>query len=313
MKKRCSRLPRHRKDGHADQRFWTRAKTAGAIGTVKTAIVKHSNEDKQPAEGGEFFRSRGIGLDACTCFVCGTDDRDGEGHCMLNNIAAYVQCKKAGERVVAMFPLGALLDCREHEPDSTQVKIGACDRHLLSLKNLHEACADGHITVDRISAAVLLAEEEPLVTTEELVEGDTTGVRLFQQITDSEAAEAAIAARTRESAASFAVAATEEALQLETIQRDGRPPIKEIDPSFVDDNGQLRECIFTPVKNIPGLTPAHLSALEKGYQYPLRDYLDLACLTLDQIRGVGGIGPKGVESIIAALGAVGLAPKTDES
>jgi hypothetical protein len=69
----------------------------------RRGIPSHGRPDKKPENEGEFFHSRGIGLDNCTCFVCGTHDRDGKGHTMLNNIAAFVQCKEAGERVVAMF------------------------------------------------------------------------------------------------------------------------------------------------------------------------------------------------------------------
>lgn len=113
----------------------------------------HGRSDKRPGGGGEFFYSRGIGLDNCTCFVCETHDRDGKGHTMLNNIAAFVQGKEAGERVVAMFSRGARLDYREFEPDRVQVKIGACDSHLANLQKLYELTQDGIITVDRINEA----------------------------------------------------------------------------------------------------------------------------------------------------------------
>lgn len=112
----------------------------------------HGRPDKRPESGGEFFRSRGIGLDLCTCFICGTNDRTGNGHSYLHNIAAFVQCKAAGERVVKMFQRGARLDYREHEPDRVQVKIGACDKHLENLKELHRLIAkDGVITQEMIA------------------------------------------------------------------------------------------------------------------------------------------------------------------
>ena len=78
----------------------------------RIGIPSHGRPDKRPEGGGEFFQSRPIGLDRVDCFVCGTGDRDGKGHIMLNNIAAYVRCKEAGERVVAMFTKGAWLDYR---------------------------------------------------------------------------------------------------------------------------------------------------------------------------------------------------------
>jgi hypothetical protein len=123
-------------------------------------IPSHGAPDKQPVEGGEFFRSRGIGLDSCLCFVCGTNDRTGEGvegHTMLHNIAAFVACRESGERVVAMFQQGAKLDYREYEPDYVQVKIGACDKHLLALQFLHAECGDGRITAERIAGALKVA------------------------------------------------------------------------------------------------------------------------------------------------------------
>ena len=106
---------------------------------------------------GEWFRSRGIGLDRCRCFVCG-DDRRGEATCgnpfVVHNIAAYVNDKGAGERVVEMFGGGARLDYREHEPNYVQVKVGACDLHLPNLQCLHELCKDGRITPELITEAI---------------------------------------------------------------------------------------------------------------------------------------------------------------
>ncbi|NMB69846.1 hypothetical protein GYA27_01415 [candidate division WWE3 bacterium] len=114
---------------------------------------KHGAPDKRPEKGGEFFHSRGIGLDNCICFVCGTRDRTGRGHFCLNNIAAFVTCKAAGERVVAMFGRGARLDYREREPDRVQVKIGACDKHLSNLKKLEKLTENGVITEDMVRQA----------------------------------------------------------------------------------------------------------------------------------------------------------------
>lgn len=112
----------------------------------------HGTPDAQPVEGGEFFRSRGIGLESnLTCFVCGNK----EG--MLNNIAAFVQTKDAGERVVAMFTAvngGARLDYRDYEPDRVQVKVGACDQHQSNLATLDRMCGDGRITPESITASL---------------------------------------------------------------------------------------------------------------------------------------------------------------
>ncbi len=91
----------------------------------------HGTPDTQPEGGGEFFRSRGIGLDNTPgCFICG------RGPGLHHNIAAFVQCKQSGERIVGMFQSGARLDYREHSPDRVQVKIGACDQHKQNLELL---------------------------------------------------------------------------------------------------------------------------------------------------------------------------------
>lgn len=114
----------------------------------RQGIPSHGRPDTAPDGGGEFFRSRGIGTDVTPgCFVCGGNKG------AYNNIAAFVQCKEAGERVVAMFPQGAWLDYRESEPDRVQVKIGACDAHLPNLGKLHELTKDGVITAAHISEA----------------------------------------------------------------------------------------------------------------------------------------------------------------
>lgn len=108
----------------------------------------HGQPDEKPEGEGEFFRSRGVGLDTTRgCFVCG----GGKG--LRNNIAAFVKCKEAGERVVAMFSKGADLDYRTSEPDRVQVKIGACDMHLPNLKKLDELTREGVVTNTYISEA----------------------------------------------------------------------------------------------------------------------------------------------------------------
>ena len=101
----------------------------------------HGNLDKRPEGGGEFFAPRGIGYDRTPgCFVCGGSE--GVHH----NIAAFVQTKTAGERVIRMFPQGARLDYRPHEPDRVQVKIGACEAHLQNLHQLIALARGGVIT-----------------------------------------------------------------------------------------------------------------------------------------------------------------------
>ena len=121
----------------------------------RNGTLAHGRPDMHPEGGGEFFQSRGIGYDSCTCFVCGTNDRDGKGHSMLNNIAAFVQCREAGIRVVAMFLQGARLDYRDFEPDYVQVKVGACDEHLPNLKRLNKFVDDGVIKPEMVVTAAI--------------------------------------------------------------------------------------------------------------------------------------------------------------
>jgi len=120
----------------------------------RRGIPSHGKPDKKPEGGGEFFWSRGIGTDHTPgCFVCG--GKFG----MHKNIAAFVQCKTAGERVVAMFKQGARIDYREHEPDRVQVKIGACATHITNLEYLNKLTAAGNKDVlaqEMVRAAVAM-------------------------------------------------------------------------------------------------------------------------------------------------------------
>ena len=107
-----------------------------------------------PPETGEHFYVRGIGLDRTPgCFVCGGQ----EG--LHNNVAAFVQTKASGERVLALFSQGATLDFREREPNRIQVKIGACDEHKEHLEALSRLTynADGTITKSMVDEVLKLA------------------------------------------------------------------------------------------------------------------------------------------------------------
>lgn len=101
------------------------------------------------------FTVRGIGMDVCPCcFVCGATERAVGANHFLNNIAAFVDSKEDGEKIVAMFDGRARLDIREHQPDRIQVKIGACDAHLESLRALSRRTEDGGINADDIAASL---------------------------------------------------------------------------------------------------------------------------------------------------------------
>jgi len=127
----------------------------------RAGIPKHGTEDQKPEEG-EYFNSRGIGLDHVEhCFVCGKDTK----HEFVSNIAGFVKCKDSGERVVKMFGGWARLDYRDIEPDRVQVKIGVCPPHkradgtlldkghMPELEKLEELIHDGIITSEKIAIA----------------------------------------------------------------------------------------------------------------------------------------------------------------
>lgn len=60
----------------------------------RIGIPGHGTPDRQPEGGGEFFRSRDIGLDTTPgCFVCGGGTK------MHNNIAAFVYSARKGEHL----------------------------------------------------------------------------------------------------------------------------------------------------------------------------------------------------------------------
>ncbi len=116
----------------------------------RRGIPAHGRPDAQPALGGELFSPRGLGTDwSPGCFVCGGAAGP------YANVAAFVECRVAGERVVAMFPRGgAWLDYREREPDRVQVKVGACAAHAGSLRALMRVtAAEQRVTVAMVRGA----------------------------------------------------------------------------------------------------------------------------------------------------------------
>ena len=117
----------------------------------RAGTPSHGRPDTRPEGGGEFFGSRGLGTDVTPgCFVCGGS----EGY--HTNVAGFVQCKEAGERVVAMFGgKGAWLDYRERYPNRIQAKVGACKAHVPNLEKLHASVReDGILTEERLKAAL---------------------------------------------------------------------------------------------------------------------------------------------------------------
>ena len=100
------------------------------------------------------FGVRGIGSDNTPgCFICGGEQG------LYSNIAAFVESKADGEKVVRMFEYGARLDFRSREPDWIQVKIGACKKHTINLERLEYFCSDGYINPARVASAINLQKK----------------------------------------------------------------------------------------------------------------------------------------------------------
>lgn len=123
----------------------------------KEGTPYHTAPDRRPDDGnGEFFNSRPVGYDMVTCFCCKDKNKVNQS---MNNIAGFVVCKEAGERVIALFDTytgGARLDYRPHQPNYVQVKIGACKKHFANLEKLAELVSDGVITRKKIKEAMNL-------------------------------------------------------------------------------------------------------------------------------------------------------------
>jgi hypothetical protein len=110
-----------------------------SLHSSKEEVIKWeiARDDKQ--FGAHYvFRPRGIGLDVCPCcFVCGSKKRAEGSNDYLNNIAAFVRSEEEGMEICQEFFGGrARLDYRIQEPNWTQVKVGACDKHLANLRLL---------------------------------------------------------------------------------------------------------------------------------------------------------------------------------
>jgi hypothetical protein len=90
----------------------------------------------------EQFSSRGIGQEwNLHCFVTGTPPKGDVD--LKPNIAAFVESRQAGERVVAMFNGLARLDYRPHEPNWIQVKVGVLPEHIDALRELDRLTREG--------------------------------------------------------------------------------------------------------------------------------------------------------------------------
>lgn len=141
------------------------------------------------------FGCRGNGLDMVPgCFVCGYESLSlmdmalaqaaasqrgaqpakqamRRPNVLMNNIAAFVESKEAGEDIVRMFGKGARLDYRVYEPNRIQLKFGVCDLHLPALnavRDLVDAARDPETKHARLTKEIIeKARQAPL--TEHLV------------------------------------------------------------------------------------------------------------------------------------------------
>ena len=87
------------------------------------------------------FRSRGIGSDTCSCFVCG----EPPPKVFFSNISAFVKTKEEGEEIKSWFNGQAWLDYRPSEPNWIQLKIGACEKHLPNLEALDKIVSQYYV------------------------------------------------------------------------------------------------------------------------------------------------------------------------
>ena len=104
----------------------------------------------------EEYRPRGIGCNWLPCYICNQRGKDK----VQSDMAAFVNDKEAGERVVVMYEelgLHAKLDFRPYEPMWVQIKVGACDKHLPNLEKLTETCSkDNKISPLKIAQSLII-------------------------------------------------------------------------------------------------------------------------------------------------------------
>ena len=128
-------------------------------------------------------RSRGIGNDVTNgCIACDLPKQtDGDDY-LVNNISFFVDSKKDGECLVALFGgRGARLDYRDFEPHRIQAKVGACDRHKPVLQALEQAvhANDDYITGSIVRTVLSLTAQIELPAPREIVQREIENVRDF--------------------------------------------------------------------------------------------------------------------------------------
>jgi hypothetical protein len=86
------------------------------------------NEKDVKPKNGEYFNTIKYVLeDASCCFICGREIKN------WGNLSAYVKTHESGKRIAEMFNKEVLIDFKESEPNSVQVKVGTCAEHIYHL------------------------------------------------------------------------------------------------------------------------------------------------------------------------------------
>jgi hypothetical protein len=121
----------------------------GALSCAVVTLYREVQELRKPVRqvGEERYSPRGLGSNWLPCFICNPPQVNISGLLktpepdLKMDMAAFVDSKESGERVVDMFRkagLVAKLDFRKFEPNWVQVKVGACEKHEPNLKVLLE-------------------------------------------------------------------------------------------------------------------------------------------------------------------------------
>ncbi len=103
-----------------------------------------------------YFCPRTIGLESnLECFVCGVNKRHKNSNDYLHNISGFVDSKEDVLLIVSMFKYKQRLDYRSHDPNRIQVKIRACDNHIIYLKKmLYKIRENNNISIDMINSII---------------------------------------------------------------------------------------------------------------------------------------------------------------
>lgn len=143
----------------------------------------------EPPEEGEWFSSRGVGLDSIgSCVFCNQTVTGYQA-----NISGFIKTKEAGERLLNWFEnvdglraKGVFLDYRKDYPDRIQFKIGSCKDHDESLQILDKWLSFSDIitkhfikfasmkVVPNVATALFLHLKKEIITSKKYYDEDNT-------------------------------------------------------------------------------------------------------------------------------------------